>query len=78
MLQPGTFGYALEMVCNLPFDEQEELVEIVRKRLSEHRRTQIAQEAAAALQAVREGRYSTGTVDDLKRELLLELEEEGY
>jgi hypothetical protein len=68
-MQPGTFGYALEMVSNLPAEQQEELIQIVRKRLSEQRRAEIAREAADALQAVREGRYSTGTVADLMREL---------
>ena len=76
MLQPGMFGYALEMVSDLPFDQQEQLIEIVRKRLSEQRRAEIVREVAKSLQDFREGRYSTGTFEDLKRELLLELEKE--
>ena len=63
------FQEALELIDRLPAGDQEALVEIVRKRLEEQRRREIAANAQAALQAFREGRASYGTIDDLRREL---------
>ena len=63
------FQEALEYVERLPVDDQEALVEIVRHRLVEQRRREIAANAQATLRAFREGRASYGTVDDLRREL---------
>lgn len=63
------FQEALEIVDRLPLDDQEELIEIVRRRLVVQRRAEIAANAQAARQAIREGRASYGTVDDLRREL---------
>lgn len=61
---------ALEAVESLPMEDQEALVALVERRLAEWRRTEIARNAAATLQAVREGRARFGSVDDLKRDLL--------
>ena len=61
---------ALDLVQSLSVEEQETLIELVQHRLAEWRRTQIARNAAATLQAVREGRAQFGSVDDLKRDLL--------
>jgi hypothetical protein len=69
----STYGQALDLIATLPLEEQEELIETVRRRLIEQRRAEIAREAAATLQAVREGHASSGTAADLKRELLAEL-----
>jgi hypothetical protein len=69
----STFGEALDLIALLPLDAQEELIDIVQRRLIEQRRAEIAREAADTLQAVREGRASVGTAADLKRELLAEL-----
>ena len=63
------FQEALELIDRLPAGDQEALVEIVRKRLEEQRRREIAANAQATLQAFREGRASYGTIDDLRREL---------
>ena len=61
---------ALEVVETLPTEDQETLIELVRRRLAEPRRIEIAGNAAATLRAVREGQASYGSVDDLKRDLL--------
>ncbi len=63
------FQEALDHVDRLSVTDQEALVEIVRKRLIEQRRDEIAVNARSTLQAFREGRASYGTVDDLRREL---------
>ena len=61
---------ALEAVESLPMEDQEALMELVERRLAEWRRAEIARNAKATLQAVREGRAQFGSVDDLKRDLL--------
>ena len=68
MLSP--FQQALEVVEQLPAEDQKALVEIVRQRLIEERREEIARNARATLDAFREGRTRNGTMDDLRRDLL--------
>ena len=68
--QETPFQKAIEAVESLPFDDREELLEILRMRIAEHRRDEIAANAREALQAVREKRAKFGTVDDLKEDLL--------
>ncbi len=63
------FQQALEIVEQLPADDQENLIEIVQRRLVEQRRAEIARNARATIQAFREGRARYGTVDDLRRDL---------
>jgi hypothetical protein len=64
------FQQALDAVEGLPFEDQETLIEIIRHRMIEQRRGEIARNAKTTLQAFREGRASYGTVDDLRRDLL--------
>lgn len=61
---------ALEVVESLPPDDQETLIDLVRNRLVEKRRAEIARSAEETLHAVRDGRAQVGSVDDLKRDLL--------
>lgn len=61
---------ALDVVEALPAEDQEVLVDLVRRRLAERRRTEVARNAEATLQAVREGRARIGALEDLKAELL--------
>lgn len=63
---------ALDVVEKLPPEDQETLVELLQRRLVEWRRAEIACNAAATLQAVREGRARHGSVEDLQRDLLTE------
>ena len=63
------FEAALEVIDRLPPDDQEAIIEIVRKRMTERRRREIADNAQATLQAFREGRARYGNVDDLRQEL---------
>ncbi len=66
------FQQALDSVEGLPPDEQWTIIELIRNRLIEHRRTEIARNAANTLQAVREGRAIYGSVDDLRRDMASE------
>ena len=61
---------ALDAVEGLPLEDQEALLDLAQRRLAESRRTEIARNAAATLEAVRDGRAQLGSVEDLKRDLL--------
>ena len=77
-MQPATsltpYGQALELIATLPLNKQEELVEIVGRRMIEQRRAEIAQEAVELRQALQEGRLKPRSFEELKEELLAELE----
>ena len=60
---------ALEIVENLSPDDQETLIELIRHRLTEQRRGEIAQNAVATLKAVGEGKAQFGSLEDLKNDL---------
>ncbi len=61
---------AIEAVESLPFDQREEILELLRMRIAEHRRDEIAANARETLKAVREKRAKYGTIEDLKKDLL--------
>lgn len=65
----STFQDAVEAVESLPAEDQEELVELIQRRLRARRRAEIARNAEETLRAVREGRAQYGTVDDLRQDL---------
>ena len=63
---------ALDIVERLPPEDQETLIELIQRRLVERRRAEIARNAAATLQAVREGLARYGPVEELKQDLQAE------
>ena len=64
------FQKALDAVESLPFDDREEIIEIIKRRLAEDRREEIAANAREAVKAVREKRAKYGTIEEIKRDLL--------
>lgn len=70
--QETPFQKALDAIESLPVDSREEIIDIIKKRLVEDRREEIAANAHEAVSAVREGRANYGTIEDLKRDLLVE------
>jgi hypothetical protein len=62
----------LDEIEKLEADDQHAVIEIVRRRLIERRRVEIAKNARAAVQAFREGKPHSGTVDQVRRDLLSE------
>jgi len=70
--QETPFQKALDAVESLPFDDREEIIEIIKRRLAEDRREEIAANAHEAVKAVREKRAKYGTIEELKRDLLAE------
>ena len=69
-VKTSLFQQALDMVEKMPPEDQQTLVDLIQRRLVEWRRAEIARNAAATLQAVREGRADYGSVEDLRRDLL--------
>ena len=67
------FQQALDVIEQLSVEDQATLIEIIGRRLVEQRREEIVYNARATLEAFREGRARSGTVGDLRRDLLDEL-----
>jgi hypothetical protein len=65
------FQQALDVIEQLPAPDQEALIEIIHQRLIEQRRAEIADNARTTLQVFREGHAQYGTVEDLRRDLLV-------
>jgi len=68
--QNTPFQKALDAIESLPFDAREEVVEIIKMRLAEDRREEIAANAREAVKAEREKRAKYGTVEELEKDLL--------
>ncbi len=64
-----SFSEALELIESLPEEERRDLLDIVRRRLVEERRAEIAKSIQAARGEWVRGEVKRGTVDDLLREL---------
>lgn len=64
--QETPFQKALEAIESLPNDAQEEIIDIIKKRLAEDRREEIAANANEAVMAIREGRAKYGNINDIK------------
>jgi len=67
---PIRFQDAIETVESLPAEDQEELIDLIQRRLAERRRAEIARHAEETLQAVREGRAQYGNFEDLRQDLM--------
>ena len=67
--QTSHFQDVIEKVEKLPPDDQMLLVEIIRQRLSEQRRDEIARNAKTTLKAVRKKRAYFGGIEDLRCDL---------
>ncbi|MDA1275814.1 MAG: hypothetical protein O2960_17490 [Verrucomicrobia bacterium] len=63
------FDIALETVEQLSLDARDELLRVLRRRLSDHRRAVLAQEIEAARAALRRGETRSGSAADLMQEL---------
>lgn len=67
--QAVTFQKALDIVESLPEDQQETLIDIIRRRLIEHRREVLAEHIKEAREEYIRGEVHHGTVDDLMKEI---------
>ncbi len=64
-----TLDRTIEMAMQLSFEQQEMLLEIIRKRHIEARRDEIARDAQASLAAFRAGHLKPQTADQVIDEL---------
>ncbi len=67
--QTGTFQKALDVVELLPEYQQENLIDILQRRLIERRRELLAKNIREARKEYAQGDVKRGTVDDLMRDL---------
>ena len=65
-----TFAQAVETVAELSLDEQESLVDLVRRRIAERRRAELVREVKAARQQFRQGKTKVGTPDEIMAAIL--------
>ncbi|MGB3217747.1 MAG: hypothetical protein WBD79_10115 [Anaerolineae bacterium] len=65
----SVFQKAIEGVERLPVDDQLLLVDIVKRRLIQHRRAELTTVIAEAREAYRVGNVHRGTPEDLLKEL---------
>jgi len=63
------FQEVIETVETLPPDDQALLIEIIRQRLIQHRRAELAADIAEARRAYQQGKVRRGTAADLMEEL---------
>lgn len=71
-----TLDQAIDTVMQLPLEQQEMLVEIVRQRHIKKRRREIARDAEATVAAFHAGSLSASSVETIITELRQSLEEE--
>jgi hypothetical protein len=68
-MQQAPFSDVVEAASNLSFDEQEALVEILRRRMAEQRRALLAQEIQDADREHDRGECRPASADELMREI---------
>ena len=64
------FGDVLDAIDLMPMEDQEQIVEIVRRRLSLARREQLVQEVLEAEREYAEGRCKAATIDEIMKDIL--------
>jgi hypothetical protein len=64
-----SFQEVLDIVESLPEYQQEDLIDIIRRRLIEQRRDRLADSIREAREEYARGEVKKGTVDDLMKEL---------
>lgn len=67
--QTVTFQEAIDVIESLPEYQQENLIDILQRRLIEHRRALLAENIREAKEEFARGEVKKGAVDDLMREL---------
>lgn len=70
MISSPTFDAILESIAQLPPDEQEDLVDVVRRRLAALRREQLIAEVRQAETEAREAGIKPGSTDDVMRDIV--------
>lgn len=76
MLDRVTLDQAVHIALQLPPDQQDMLVEILRKRRSEARRREIAADARKSIAAFRKGKLKAQSAEEAIAELHRSLEDD--
>ena len=70
-MQPSLpFGEILEAADELPIEDQETLIAILKNRLRERRRAELLKDIREAEKEFREGKCQPATPDELMKEIL--------
>jgi len=75
MLNKITLDQAVDIASQLPPDQQDMLVDILRKRRTEARRQEIAADARKSIAAFRKGKFKAQSAEEAIEELHQPLEE---
>ena len=70
MDKPAAFGDVLEAADNLSAEEQETLIDVLRRRLIERRRKNLATEIQGAREEFKAGACHPISADDLIKEIM--------
>ena len=70
MGNPVPFGEILEAADELPIEDQETLIAILKNRLRERRRAELLKDIQEAEKEFKEGKCQPATPDELMREIL--------
>ena len=65
-----SFHEVLDAVEHLSLDEQESLIDVIRRRIAEHRRREIAGLVSSAREEYRNGKLSPENPDDIIQSIL--------
>jgi hypothetical protein len=69
MEQTNSFDQMLDNVSRLPIDEQLMLAEIIKKRIIEQRRKELAKSVKESMVEYKSGKAKTGTLDELIKDI---------
>ena len=70
MGNPALFGEVLEAVDQLPLEDQEVLSELLKRRILEYRRDELARDIQDVQQEFRKGKCRTATSAEIMEEIL--------
>jgi hypothetical protein len=68
-IRSSDFQQVIEKIEMLPVDDQMLLIDLIRQRLIQHRRSELIADVAEARQAYQTGDVRRGKIEDLLKEL---------
>ncbi|MCI5142680.1 MAG: hypothetical protein D3909_13355 [Candidatus Electrothrix sp. ATG1] len=70
MADAVSFHEVLDAVEQLPIDEQESLIDLIRRRIAEYRRQEIATQVSSAREEYKNGKLIPESPDDIMQSIL--------
>ncbi len=65
-----SFHEILDAVERLPLDDQESLIDLIRRRIAEYRRQEIATQVSSAREEYKSGKLTPESPDDIMQSIL--------